>query len=273
MHFALYRQVKNTEGQYVKDYKPMSGYEDLVTDENGLIPKIDLSLNHGTYYLTETRTAADYDLLTQDLCFTISSDGTVKIENDEFKSWLTQETDPVTHNVSYVITIPNMEQQKVSFRKVDISDPQGTQLSGAVFDLYRVVNGKREAAPMYKDLISGTDGMLALGEVKEFRLAIGTYHLVETDAPEGYDRKNAVVINVTADGISYDDGGDSAIPYDGRGIIVDEETGVCLLLITNAAGVILPASGGTGTGIFTIFGLAMAAFAAALLFLRRGRKI
>ena len=274
VHFALYRQVKNTEGQYVKDYTPMSGYEDLVTDENGLIPKINLTLNHGTYYLTETRTVADYDLLTQDLCFTIGRDGTVTIENDEFKSWLTREIDPVTHDVSYVITIPNMEQQKAAFKKVDIGNPQGSALAGAVFDLYRVVNGKREATPLYGGLISGEDGMLAFGEQQEFRLAIGVYHLVETDAPEGYvKKKNPVVITVTADGISYDDGGDSTIPYYGTGIIVDEETGVCLLLITNSAGVELPSCGGIGTGIFTIPGMVLAAGAAISLVLRRNRRI
>ena len=167
-----------------------------------------------------------------------------------------------------------MEQQKARFKKVDIANPQSSALSGAVFDLYRVVNGKREATPMYKNLISGADGMLAQGELTEFRLAIGTYHLVETDAPDGYEmKKNAVVITVTADGITYDDGGDSTIPYDGTGIIVDEETGICLLLITNSSGASLPSTGGPGNGIFTIPGLVMTAFAAALLVLRRGRKI
>lgn len=269
VHFALYRQVRNTEGQYVKDYLPMAGYEDLVTDENGLIPKINLTLNPGTYYLTETRTVEDYDLLTQDLCFTIGRDGKITIENDEFKSWLTQEEDPVTHDVSYVITIPNMEQQKASFKKVDIANPQSSALSGAVFDLYRVVNGKREAAPMYKDLISGTDGMLAQGEVKEFQLAIGMYHLVETRAPAGYMPKaDPVVITVTAGGITYDDGGDSSIPYGGTGISTDPETGVCLLLITNKTGVELPSTGGPGTGMLTILGLILVAAAAAGLVLR-----
>ena len=269
VHFALYRQVRNTEGQYVKDYLPMSGYEDLVTDENGLIPKINLTLNPGTYYLTETRTVEDYDLLTQDLCFTIGRDGKITIENDEFKSWLTQEEDPVTHDVSYVITIPNMEQQKASFKKVDIADPQNSALSGAVFDLYRVVNGTREATPMYKDLISGTDGMLAQGDLKEFQLAIGMYHLVETRAPNGYMlKKNPVVITVTADGITYDDGGDSAIPYNGTGISTDPETGVCCLLITDKTGVALPSTGGPGTGMITVLGLILVVTAAAGLALR-----
>ena len=258
VHFALYRQVRNTEGQYVKDYLPMPGYEDLVTDENGLIPKINLTLNHGTYYLTETRTIEGYDILPDDLCFTIGRDGTVTIEDDAFKSWLTQEEDPVTHDVSYVITIPNMQQQKVSFKKVDVASPQSSALAGAVFDLYRVVDGKREANPMFRDLTSGADGMLAIGEVKEFQLALGIYHLIETSAPRGYlPKKNPVVITVTPNGITYDDGDDSVIPYNGVGISVDPETDVYLLLITDTSGVALPSTGGAGTLPYTFGGIAL----------------
>lgn len=37
-HFALYRSVKGIGGQ-VKDYTPMAGYEDLLCDDSGVIPK------------------------------------------------------------------------------------------------------------------------------------------------------------------------------------------------------------------------------------------
>ena len=105
--------------------------------------------------------------------------------------------------------------------------------------------------------------------LKEFQLAIGMYHLVETRAPNGYMlKKNPVVITVTADGITYDDGGDSAIPYNGTGISTDPETGVCCLLITDKTGVALPSTGGPGTGMITVLGLILVVTAAAGLALR-----
>ena len=56
VHFALYRQVTDVHGEKVKDYTPMRGYEDLVTDENGIVPNVTMALSAGTYYLTETST-------------------------------------------------------------------------------------------------------------------------------------------------------------------------------------------------------------------------
>ena len=283
VHFALYRQVTDTQGRPVKDYLPMAGYEDLVTDINGLLPKVDLSLHVGTYYLTETRTVEDYDLLAEDLRFTIGADGTVKIEDEAYKSWLTQEEDPTTHNVSYVITIPNMKQKEFSFKKVDIADPLRSALAGAAFDLYRVVNGTREAAPLIGDLISGEDGMLAKNGVKQFRLPAGAYQLVETQAPAGYNLKaEPVEITVTNEtdtesadfgsgstlqGVSYEEG--TSLSSSGGGKKYDADTHVYTLLISNSAGYALPSTGGSGTGRIYLFGILLIALAAAGMFAKQ----
>ena len=275
VHFALYRQVTDVHGHKVKDYKPMTGYEDLVTNENGIVPNVTMNLPVGTYYLTETRTIEDYDILAEDLCFTIGSDGTVSIESAGHQSWLTQETDPETGNVAYLITIPNDKQHKVSFKKVDVEKPYDSALADAVFDLYRVIDGQRESTPMLSGLKSGADGMLALGGSDVFRLPVGTYHLIETTAPKGYYiRKLPVIVVVThdpaPDAVHYDDG--TAISQDGRGITYSLETGVYTMLISNSTGVALPSTGGPGTRMLTILGLILVITAAAGLALRASQR-
>lgn len=275
VHFALYRQVTDVHGHKVKDYKPMTGYEDLVTNENGIVPNVTMNLPVGTYYLTETRTIEDYDILAEDLCFTIGSDGTVSIESAGHQSWLTQETDPETGNVAYLITIPNDKQHKVSFKKVDVEKPYDSALADAVFDLYRVIDGQRESTPMLSELKSGADGMLALGGSDVFRLPVGTYHLIETTAPKGYYiRKLPVIVVVTHDpapsAVHYDDG--TAISQDGRGITYSLETGVYTMLISNSTGVALPSTGGPGTRMLTILGLILVITAAAGLALRASQR-
>lgn len=103
VHFALYLQVTQNDGVKRKDYTPISGYGDLVTDQNGIIPKVNAELAAGTYYLTETIAPEGFTQLEDDLCFTIGTDGTVRMENHA--EWLTVET--VSGNVSYLISIPN----------------------------------------------------------------------------------------------------------------------------------------------------------------------
>ena len=127
---------------------------------------------------------------------------------------------------------------------------------------------------MISGLTSGEDGMLAIGGVEEIQLPVGVYHLIEITAPEGYYlRDDPVIVTVTHDpaprGVSYDDG--TGISQDDEGITYDEESGVYTMLISNSTGVELPASGGIGTRLFTIFGLILVTAAAAGLAFRAGR--
>lgn len=106
VHFALYNQVTDQQGQKRKDYQPIAGYEDLVTDENGVLPKINMDeLSVGTYYLTETQTQEGYELL-GDICFTIGKDGTVVIDSGAPAEWLSKTEDENGH-VSYTLTVKN----------------------------------------------------------------------------------------------------------------------------------------------------------------------
>ena len=69
--FALYRALKGVGG-YVKDYEPMTGFENLTTDDNGVIPKIDNQLVAGRYFLCEVTPPNGYKVLEHDIAFQIA---------------------------------------------------------------------------------------------------------------------------------------------------------------------------------------------------------
>ena len=80
--FALYRSYKGVGGE-VKDSAPLAGYENLVSDEHGIIPKIDNTLAPGTYYLTETNPPPGHTGFDNDIIFTVSSLSTVELSNPD----------------------------------------------------------------------------------------------------------------------------------------------------------------------------------------------
>lgn len=69
--FALYRGQKGIGG-YVKDIDPIPNYESLTTDENGIIPQINNTLEVGRYYLEEVRSPNGYKKLEHDIIFQIT---------------------------------------------------------------------------------------------------------------------------------------------------------------------------------------------------------
>ncbi|MBQ9156753.1 MAG: hypothetical protein IJ137_08230 [Eubacterium sp.] len=257
-HFALYRQVKQTDGTLRKDYLPMSGYEDLVTDDNGILTEVVMSLGPGSYYLTQTRTADGYALLEGDLSFTIGEDGTVEMEESGHPAWLDSVTDQESGSISYLITIPNTRLKKVSFKKVDTADVRGSALAGAEFDLYMVESGSGEML-LFSGLTSGQDGMLRDKTNSDvFELSPGTYLLKETRAPKGYELKEEPVEIIISDtGVTYDEGTSLSSKGNGSGLSYDSAGNIYTLLISNTAGMELPASGGNGYGLWYLLGGAL----------------
>ncbi|MBQ6421455.1 MAG: hypothetical protein IJK02_10315 [Clostridia bacterium] len=121
-HFALYRQVDGRDGPR-KDYFPMTGYEDLVTDANGVIPMIDMTLPVGAYYLCETMTPDGYLAPDHDVCFSIDADGGVNLLNqadfaDETFSLLTSQITQ-DQELVYTLYVPNHR----SFLSIEV-EPQ-----------------------------------------------------------------------------------------------------------------------------------------------------
>lgn len=120
--FSLYRGVSGVGG-IVKDYYPMSGYDELETDADGVIPKVDLTLGPGTYFLVEKTPPQDYEKLKSDVRFKIDKNGGVKIESSGHEDFLSEKD--VGGVSTYTLAIPN------SKKSVNIPTPTGIRrLSG-----------------------------------------------------------------------------------------------------------------------------------------------
>ena len=111
VHFALYREVVDTEGNKRPSNVPETGYEDIVTDANGILPDIDFDhLTMGlTYYLRETATVAEYQKFDKDLCFEVGANGKIKIITRDSTigqpDWVIEEDED--GHVTYTLEIPN----------------------------------------------------------------------------------------------------------------------------------------------------------------------
>lgn len=106
-HFALYRSV-NAMGGALKDFSPLSGYEDLVSSADGVIPLLDNTLPSGKYYLTETAAPRGYERLDEDIIFTVTPLGNMVVDSEAHKGYLVEEDTDVR---SYVLSIPNTPMQ------------------------------------------------------------------------------------------------------------------------------------------------------------------
>ena len=106
-HFALYEGKTSAQGDIIKDYYPMAGYEDLVTDAQGLIPGIDNTLIPGKYYLTETAAPEGYEGLKKDIVFTISKLGRIEVEDSNNVGYFDITGDDDSPQVLYIISVPN----------------------------------------------------------------------------------------------------------------------------------------------------------------------
>ena len=292
-HFDLYRQVQGR-----KDYRPIEGYEDLVSGEDGIL--LDQG-NHfaggmqilppGTYYLTETQTMDGYMLPETDICFTISQTGGVTLSSDSEASSLVKlevlsdeesGSEVLRYNIS-ITNVPNsipIQLKKVSINNVD-AQPEEVPLAGAVFTIYTKENSSAASdiaedasGQLLKDLTSSgeteTKGIFFSGYLEP-----GTYYLEETDVPDGhYAPMGRFVLTVTssetepvirASWISGNETGE-------QGTVTGDGNGGYIVTVRNISGIALPHTGGPGTKLFTGTCLFLLAAAGLLQWIRR-RKI
>ena len=264
--FALYRQVTIAlDGTTRMDYLPMRGYEALVTEEDGVIPKITHDLPAGTYYLVETRAPQDYDPLTEPLCFTLGADGVVSVETEDCVDWLTRTDDLDAGNTSFTLSVLNGKTRRVAIEKT----AAGTEirLQGAAFGLYRAVDydddkkAPKAGATALRSGVTDENGWLSLGSVP-----MGEYRLVETAAPAGYIGLDAPITVYVDETVAAMQGASPSI------VRYDEETETWAIRVWNSTGYALPSTGGVGTAPFKALGLAFIAGALLALFRRRARR-
>lgn len=168
------------------------------------------------------------------------------------------------------------EEVKVFELELDVDKVDGDEqpLAGAEFALYNeadVVDGKvvEGATAAYTLIVNETDG----SKFSVKGLKAGTYYLVETKAPAGYEGKEITPIKIvitakTEETPSGAEGGKLIVEInDGIGFTVTE--GVIGGTVVNRLGVTLPETGGIGTTIFYIVGGVLAVGAVVLLVTKR----
>ena len=163
--------------------------------------------------------------------------------------------------------------------KVDTTDNE-IKLKDAVFQLQKQKEDGTYAvytSDLFSDSQYATEEDVTLTIVDEevgisFRmLTDGNYKLIETKAPDGYIRAQTPELEFTVtDGVITPD-----IAADGFVIDylpVSQENDTPTVTIGNTPGVELPSTGGNGTLIYTVAGMALIVLAGVLLVSRRRRK-
>ena len=196
---------------------------------------------------------------------TLNDNGTTEVN--------TKETNKVTFDYYNYPYVENSHKQKTdtvdvtTFAiKIDkyVKNDEHAKLANAKFDLYRtathaeVIAGSAVNIPytnvngikLESDLVTDANGTATFAKYE----ANGTnydYYLVETRAPSGYNiLDNAVKVNFT----------DTE---------VEATAGVYTVKVPNSSGIQLPITGGTGTVIFTIIGIALMVGAVVLFVVSR----
>lgn len=194
---------------------------------------------------------------------------TATLNDDDTTAVNTKETNKVTFDYSNYPYVANSHEQKTdtvdvtTFAiKIDkyVDGAQSTKLAGAKFDLYRTVypgetgvtipHTSIQGIKLEGDKVTAADGSVTFEKYE----ANGTnydYYLVETQAPSGYNLlDNAVKVNFTDTDVAA-------------------TAGVYTVEVKNASGIQLPITGGTGTVIFTIIGIALMVGAVVLFVVSR----
>ena len=255
VHFALYEQVKDSEGNVRPAYSPMAGYDDLVTKTDGILEEITMNLGKGTYYLREKEAPDGYKSLTEDICFTLGEDGTVQINNDRYSSWLTRNTS-VPGTVSYQISIENTP-LGITFRK---TDEEETPLSGSKFMLC-IKNDTGSFVSVAGIAGIGEHGLIDLTDKTEITFAgmsNGIYMLSESVSPPGHIIQTKDIYFCISDGaVTLTDEEGEPKMYSGV-VLRDDDT---TIVVKNAAGKPLPNTGGPGTDVIYFIGVILIALA------------
>ncbi len=178
--------------------------------------------------------------------------------NREYTTYSDYKTTPST---------PEVKTYDFNIKKVD---SQETQLTGAEFELrnaagtayefFAVTGGYKKVDTKDATTVDATKvTKLAAGNINIAGLGAGTYNLVETKAPTGFNQLDAPVIITIAD-----DGTITATYKEETLTNVSD-----LFTIENQAGSVLPSTGGIGTTIFYIIGAILVIGAGVVLVTRR----
>lgn len=123
-HFALYKQQNTTIDGYVKNKEPMTGFEDMVT-QNGVVYVCGGNSNRvirpspegSVYFLTETQAPFNYKQLTDDIVFRVSPIGVPSLISDSYNGQLIETEDSYIYTLSVPNTVDDPSLQLLTIEK------------------------------------------------------------------------------------------------------------------------------------------------------------
>ena len=207
------------------------------SDENGIFSVDNASLPYGTYVLRETTAPSGYKLA-DEVLLTVNEEGldVKKMDGsatDQVKIDYNSDTD------IYTVTVKDAPKANIRIIKVDADSEK--KLAGASFKL---MNGS-EAVNIPN--VTDENGILLSN------LSDGTYTLTEVSAPSGYIIETSDLTFTIKDGIvalsEKSSHAYSKKTTDKDGSVIIE------IYVKNKAGMELPATGGSGTGMLYLIGI------------------
>ena len=258
--FQLHKQY-TVNGVTSFETAPLAGYENLVTGDDGYIPRITEELPAGTYQLREKEASDGYELLDGYIDFTISETGMITLGSAPEGVKLSDEADQ-GGRIEYQISVPNLKKVDVVLKK---TDSQNNALNGAKFQLCKY-NKSWVALSAYGEI-----DLTNQSEIKLEGLTSGLYRLEEIKVPDGYIAADPFVYFIIADegnGLSLSlsdktgDGENQNACATAKGLTIT---------VRNDPGTALPATGGPGTIALSLLGSVLITLSGTCLVISRRR--
>ncbi len=273
--FTLYR--KDNKGQTIGEWDDKwTKVKDYTSNNDGVIYK-DVeggsnNLQVGTYRIVETETPDGFGALPGYIEFEIKGSGYQRMISCPFDPLFSDHVE-VTEN-GLKLRIEN-ERILKSLRLIKVDGSLADRnLAGAEFELWSTAEGVK-SEKLFTG-VSGEDGKInwtaegGTGEPSfDLTLGVGTYHIIETKAPDGYFKLEKPIT------LTVDKDGKITLQSSEIGVLdADKNEPVLTYRIPNTSGYLLPESGGPGIYGLIAGGLALVLVSAAAFELKKraGRR-
>lgn len=264
-HFALYKQTNTTIGGYEKNHDPMTGFEDMVTENGELYivggdsgRSINPGANGSVYFLTETQAPLTYSKLDDDIVFRISPLGVPSLISDSYNGQLVETED----SYIYTLSVPNdkeIDKKILTVRKL-VSGSEADVTEQFAFTLALEGSAPADTYVWHKNGVVQSEGIHS-GD---------TFYLKHNETVEFVVPQDAIVTVSEQSGdysasFKLDDA--SAQETSTLTFTVEEDT---TLVVTNTKGHVVP-TGVWGSSIFLLVTM-MGAFAFVFFFLWKRKR-
>ena len=226
------------------------------SNDDGLVEFTDLPYNTETgttYYIKETKAPDGYVTNGTIYAATIAANGTVSMTGDEIVDKMT------------IVKNTAIETELTFYKKSKTKKGTEIALDGAVFEIKRLEGSE------YKQVtdITGVDSksrftIQTAAGIKLTRIKDGTYQLTEITAPAGYNLLTDPITFVIENGLLKESETASEV--------VKLDSAKKTVTIYNTAGIELPETGGMGTLMTTMSGMALMLIALGYLILVKRRE-